>query len=144
MIVFLYIAAAILSFVFSTPLYHISYTTDLDNYLICDDISIGKEASEYFPEKEDFEEYECNYSYCYKSYPVVDQDFEIRLRINYDNDYETIKESIIAECQDGAVSNKIIILSYKTYNDHYRKMIVLFDDNNEAVDYVYSDHISDK
>lgn len=144
LIVFLYIASTILSLVFSLPFYHISYTTDLDNYLLCDDSTIGEEASKYFPKKEDFDKYECEYSYCYKSYPVLDQDFEIRLRIDYNNDYWALKESILIENQKNVVDNMIIIFNYKTYNDHFRKFIIIFYDDDEVIEYDYSDHISNR
>lgn len=143
-LVVIYLCSFILSMILCCfDMYHDSQTNDLNNYLICDDVSISKEAKEYFPEKESFKNYNSSYSYYYSCFPVLDEDFDIQLIIDYQNDYEEIKETIKNKYLDIFENNQVEI-KYKTYNDHYKKIIIKLDDDNRTVEYKFSDHILDE
>ena len=123
--------------------YHASQTNDLNNYLICDDVSVSNEAKEYFPEKENFEKYNAYYSYYYEIMPFDETTFDIQLIIEYQDDYEEMKEAIISKYLDIFENNQIVVKEYKRYNNHYRKIIIKLDDDNRTVEYKFSDHLPD-
>lgn len=144
LLVFIYICSILLSMILCCfDMYHDSQTNDLNNYLICDDVSVSKEAKDYFPEKDSFANYNASYSYYYSSFPIFDEDFDIQLIIEYKNDYEEIKETIQNKYLDIFENNQIEI-KYKTYNDHYKKITIKLDDDNRTVEYKFSDHILDQ
>ena len=144
LLVVIYLCSFLLSMILCIfTMYHDSKTNDLNYYLICDDVSVSKEAKEYFPEKESFKNYNSSYSYYYSSFPVLDEDFDIQLIIDYQNDYEEIKETIKNKYLDIFENNQVEI-KYKTYNDHYKKITTKLDDDNRTVEYKFSDHILDE